>query len=90
MAKYNNQCCPPQPGHLLVSDEFGSKRSSCQSSSVADILSNAGQSQLFTKVGYYNGRLVAIKQIQKSYIYLTKDVIHSLNLVRHTDYMNSI
>ncbi len=38
-------------------------------------------SQLFTTAGYYSGNIVAVKMINKPYIYLTKQIIQELNEV---------
>ena len=41
----------------------------------------ATDKQIFSKLGRYNGNLVAIKLIRKSYIYVTKEVEHELKQV---------
>ena len=41
-------------------------------------------SQLFTTAGYYSGNIVAVKMINKPYIYLTKEIIQELNQVPYT------
>lgn len=44
-------------------------------------VSNVGRQQLYTKIGLYQGHMVAVKEIRKKYIYLSNEVICEMNEV---------
>ena len=58
--------------------------STCSS---ALVLKHGTDAQVFTTAGIFNGNTVAIKSINKPYIYLTRAVIQEMNEVRSGHYL---
>ncbi|KAK2155393.1 hypothetical protein LSH36_241g02011 [Paralvinella palmiformis] len=79
--------CGSQFGSTISRDTtlYGSVRSD---SSNKITVSNVGRQQLYTKIGLYQGHMVAVKEIRKKYIYLSNEVICEMNEVMNLHHTN--
>ncbi|XP_046544533.1 atrial natriuretic peptide receptor 1-like isoform X1 [Haliotis rubra] len=59
-----------------------SYNSSCSGDTIAAHLSDGANRQLFTKTGYYKGAIVAVKQIPKSSITITKTLLLEVKRIK--------